>query len=82
MNLTLKQSNNTSLKLQREDVLSALKTKPGTTVVCEKGILWLTQSEDLQDYMLKPGEKMVINKRTNVLIQALSDAKLSIVHPN
>ena len=82
MNLTLKQSNNTSLKLHREDVLSAVKTKPGTTVICEKGILWLTQSEDLKDYMLKPGEKMVINKRTNVLIQALSEAKLSIVHPN
>lgn len=82
MNLTLKQTSNTSLKLQREDILSALKTKPGTTVVCEKGILWLTQSEDLKDYMLKPGEKMVINKRTNVLIQALSEAKLSIIYPN
>lgn len=82
MNMTLKNPSNTSLQLRRQDVLSALKTQPGTTVVCETGILWLTQSEDLKDYMLQPGEKMVINKRTDVLIEALSEAKLSIIHPN
>ena len=81
MNKTMKETTNT-LQLPRRSFYRALKTQPGTTVVCEQGILWLTQSEDYKDYLLKPGEKMVINKKTNVLIEALSTACVSIVSPN
>ena len=81
MNKTMKETTNT-LQLPRRSFHRALKTQPGTTVVCEQGILWLTQSEDYKDYLLKPGEKMVINNKTNVLIEALSTACVSIVSPN
>jgi hypothetical protein len=79
MNKTLN-TTNTTLQLPRHSFHSALKAQPGTTVVCEKGILWLTQSEDFKDYMLKPGEQLVISKANNVLIEAMSEARVSIVH--
>ena len=81
MNKTM-QETNTTFQLPRRSFHRALKTQPGTTVVCEQGILWLTQSEDLQDYFLQPGEQMVIEKKGNVLIEAMSAARVSIVNPN
>jgi hypothetical protein len=81
MNKSIKETTNT-LQLPRRSFHRAIKTQPGTTVVCEQGILWLTQSEDFKDYLLKPGEQMVIEKKSNVLIEALSAARVSIVNPN
>ncbi len=81
MNKTLKETANT-LQLPRHSFHRAIKTQPGTTVVCEQGILWLTQSEDAQDYFLKPGEQLVIEKKGNLLIEAMSAARVSIVNPN
>lgn len=81
MNLTIKQQP-TTLELHRSSFHRALNIQPGTTVVCEKGLLWLTQPEDYKDYMLKPGEKMTISKRHGVLIEALSEAGLRIVYPH
>jgi hypothetical protein len=72
----------TTLQLPRRSFHRALKAQPGTTVVCEQGILWLTQSEDFKDYFLRPGEQMVIEKKGNVLIEALSTARVSIVSAN
>jgi hypothetical protein len=82
MTQTTKNASNTSLQLQRRDFFRAQKINPGTTVICEKGILWLTQSDDLKDYMLKPGDSLVVSKKSNVLIEALSEARVSIVNPN
>jgi hypothetical protein len=82
MNQTTKNPTNTSLQLQRRGFFRVQKINPGTTVVCEQGVLWLTQSNDLKDYMLKPGDRMVVSKKSNVLIEALSEARVSIVSSN
>jgi hypothetical protein len=82
MNRTIQNPKNATLQLQCEDFVSAKLIDPGTTLVCEKGILWLTRSDDFTDYMLNAGEQMVINKKSNVLIEALSEARLSIIHTN
>jgi hypothetical protein len=82
MNQTIKNPTSTSLQLQRRDFFRAQKINPGTTVVCEQGIIWLTQSNDFKDYMLKPGDRMVVSKKSTVLIEALSEARLSIVSSN
>ncbi len=81
MNLTFKHPANTTLELHRQSFHRALNIEPGTTVVCEKGLLWLTQAEDTKDYMLEAGDKLVLN-HSGVLIEALSEAGLSIVYPN
>jgi hypothetical protein len=81
MNKTLTETTNT-IQLPRRSFHRAMKTQAGTTVVCEQGILWLTKSNDYRDYMLKAGEQMVIEAKSNVLIEALSSARVSIVNPN
>lgn len=82
MNQTIQNTKNTSLQLHCQDFVQAQKIDAGTTVLCEKGILWLTKSDDYTDYMLKPGDKLVVNKQSNILIEALSDARVSILHHN
>jgi len=47
-------------------------------IVCEKGILWLTQSGDPGDYILMPGDQFAGRKHGKVLIEALHDAILRI----
>ena len=82
MTQTILNNENTSIQLHREDFVSANMIDPGTTLVCEKGILWLTRSDDFTDYMLEPGDQMVVTKTGNILIEALSDARFSILHTN
>ena len=81
MNKTMNETTNT-IQLPRRSFHRAMKAQPGTTVVCEQGILWLTKSNDYRDYMLTAGEEMVIDTKSNVLIEALSSARVSIVNPN
>lgn len=72
----------TILQLHPRDVFHTQKINPGTTVICEQGILWLTRADDFHDYMLNPGESLVVNQQSNVVIEALSEARLSIVNHN
>ena len=79
---TIQNNHSDTLKLEQRGFYRATEITPGTTLVCEQGIIWLTQSNDYKDYMLKSGDKLVVDKKSNVLIEALSDARLSILHNN
>lgn len=50
----------------------------GTEIACLQGILWVTQQDDGQDYILNSGDRMVISRRGRVVIEAISDAILRI----
>ncbi|MFT3895773.1 MAG: DUF2917 domain-containing protein [Anaerolineales bacterium] len=54
----------------------------GTTVVCDKGIIWLTESNVNQDFALKAGRQVVIGKKSDVLIEAVNEADFHIIYPN
>jgi hypothetical protein len=82
MNLTTQTPSNTSLQLHTRGFFLAQKIVPGTTVICEQGSLWLTQSDDLTDYMLYPGDKLVVSKKSSVLVEALSEARIRIIYSN
>jgi hypothetical protein len=45
-------------------------------------MLHMTQTGDLQDYALKPGERAVLARKGNVLIEAMSEACVCILYPN
>jgi hypothetical protein len=53
--------------------------KPGSTLFCDTGVLWVTQAGDRQDYVLLPGQKMIMTKRGRVLVEAMRDADFYIV---
>lgn len=76
MNASLK---NTTLELRRRGVERITNCKPGTTIVCEKGILWLTQPNDRHDYILFPGERFDKVKNRSVLVEAVRDAVVRVI---
>ena len=82
MNLPWTQHKNISMKLNRHQVENLKDVEPGMTVVCDKGVIWLTESNDLQDYALKPGHSVIIRKKGKVLIEAVDEANLHIIYPN
>jgi hypothetical protein len=76
MNAALK---NTTVELRRRGVERITNCKPGTTIVCEKGILWLTQPNDRRDYILFAGERFDKVKRGPVLVEAMRDAVVRVI---
>lgn len=82
MNLTNKTINKTNLQLHRRALQHIRKVVPGMTVTCEKGLILLTEPNDLRDYTLRAGHQVVIKKQGDVLVEALDEAELSIIYPN
>ena len=50
----------------------------GMTVKSRYGKIWLTQENDLEDYLLTPSEEFVITKRGLVVLEATQEALVSI----
>ena len=73
---------NMSISLRPHQIRKLGGVTPGTTVVCDKGIIWLTESNVRQDFALKAGKHVVIGKRSDVLIEAVNEADLRIIYPN
>jgi hypothetical protein len=69
----------TKIRMHRRDFQSMQEVKPGSTLFCETGILWVTQAGDRQDYVLTPGQKMTVTKRGRVVIEAIRDADFHIM---
>jgi hypothetical protein len=51
---------------------------PFTEIVCETGMLWVTRSGDLEDHVLMPGERLLVNQGGKVIIQAMREAQIRI----
>jgi hypothetical protein len=51
----------------------------GTEIVSAGGILWVTQPNDVQDYLLRPGEGVKITRKGMVLVQGSPGARVRIV---
>ena len=71
-----------SLELQPHQIQNLTDIEPGMTVVCDSGVIWLTESNDLQDYALRSGHSITIQKKGKVLIEAINEARVHIVYPN
>ena len=82
MNATSRHSSNTDLKLHRHVLQHIRAIVPGTIVICQKGIVLLTEPNDLRDYTLRPGHQITIRRKGDVLVEALDDADLTVIYPN
>ena len=67
------------IRMRHHDFQRINTVKPGSTLLCDTGVLWVTQAGDHQDYVLMPGQKMTVTKRGKVLVEAMRDADLYIV---
>jgi hypothetical protein len=70
------------LNLQGKDLYRIDEIEPLTTIVCNKGLIWLTQTGDNNDHVLKDGEQFTLNHRGVVLMEALPDAQVRIIPPS
>ena len=52
--------------------------RPGETMTCERGIVWLTQSGDPTDYLLRAGDRFTAQSRGRVVAQAFEYSLLCI----
>ena len=68
----------TKIRMPRRTFQRIDGIKPGSTLFCDAGILWITQAGDRQDYVLLPGQKLTVNKRGKVLVEAMRDANLHV----
>jgi hypothetical protein len=41
---------------------------------CERGVLWITQTNSTEDYLLHAGESFTLNEYSKVVVQALEGA--------
>jgi hypothetical protein len=68
----------TKIRMQRRDYQRMGSMKPGSTLVCDTGVLWVTQAGDYRDYVLLPGDVMRVTKRGKLLVEAMRDAYFHI----
>ena len=70
------------VQIQEKDLYRIDEIEPMTTIVCKKGLVWLTQSGDNNDHVLTDGEKFTLDRRGVVLLEALPFAQVSIIPPS
>ncbi len=78
MNIKSNMINKEKLHLEKNDIFRIKKLRPGMELSCEKGILWVTQSGDYRDYLLTPGQNLVLKKHGRVLIEAFREVEFKI----
>ena len=61
------------IRLQRRDLQRIDNVKLGSTLSCDTGVLWVTQTGDYRDYILLPGDTVIVTRRGKVLVQAMRD---------
>ena len=67
----------TRICMQRRDLWHN-NVKPGSSLTCDSGVLWVTQAADLTDHILLPGDTMAIVHRGKVLVEAMRNASFHL----
>ena len=68
----------TKIRIHQRDYQTMQMEKPGSTLFCDTGILWVTQSGDRRDYVLTPGQTMTVTRKGKVLVEAVHDADFHV----
>jgi hypothetical protein len=59
--------------MQEDSVIRIEGRDCGVKILCMKGLLWITQENDMHDHFLKTGEEFQIDRPGLVIVQALID---------
>ncbi len=74
-------SNDVEIHLFPNEVFKMSGDRRGVQVACRAGRLWITQANDLDDYLLKAGDRFVVTEPGLVLIQGVREGRAQIVPP-
>ena len=72
--IAIEQRKEIDLNLPLHEVVNISHPQPGLTIVCEKGVLWVTVAGDNNDHTLEAGESYRIQDANSVVIEAVEDA--------
>jgi hypothetical protein len=52
--------------------------RPGDTLHCTQGMLWVTQEGDLKDHVVYAGEQFIVSHRGLVVVEGLNGAAVRL----
>lgn len=50
----------------------------GQEIACQAGLVWLTQSDDQTDYIMRPAQNFAAYNRGHIVVQALEESVFTI----
>ena len=65
-------------ELHPGDVFSLTGDSRWRMIVCLRGVIWITQARDMQDYVLTPGEMFLVTQPGKVVVQGLQEAAVKV----
>ncbi|MCE5281530.1 MAG: DUF2917 domain-containing protein [Deltaproteobacteria bacterium] len=65
-------------RLCRDEMIRLDGDVMGTVVSCGKGVLWLTQTGNPGDHLIRAGEAFSVGRRGVVLVSALEDSAYAV----
>lgn len=68
-------------ELDRHEMISLRGQHLYRLILCRKGMLWITQKNDPEDYVLHEGESFLVTLSGRVIIQALQKSSMEISSP-
>jgi hypothetical protein len=71
---------NAPITLERRTLLR-VRNGIGLTILCLKGMIWLTQQNDVRDIVLGAGESFTLDRPGLALLYALNPACATILEP-
>jgi len=66
-----------TIELQRGR-LYRVRQGAGSTLTARNGTIWITEQDSLRDVVLRAGQSFTLERRGLALVEALSDASLSL----
>ena len=66
------------LTLTRTDIFELDNKQKQTDIICLDGVLWITQTDDPEDYFIKKGQTFKAMHNRRVLIQGLPRGKARV----
>jgi hypothetical protein len=66
------------MQLQRKGLYRLRGRKHGPAVTCLEGTVWITQAGDPRDHVLFAGEEFAVNRRGDVLVEAMREARVRV----
>ena len=73
-----RQSEGAEFELHTGDLWKTRNNGRELRIGCVEGILWVTQTGDPNDVVLTPGEEFVAKRRALVIVQSLTESRVSI----
>ncbi len=71
-------SKEVEIQLTAKDLFRLSGDARGTQIASASGSLWVTQQGDLEDHLLRQGERLTVTQKGTVLIQGFSRARVRI----